>query len=203
MYDVVLIVAPVFGLIALGYGLARFAVLSEDAGKGLAEFVFTVAVPALLFRMMVTAEMAEGASPIALWGSYFGSAAVIWLLAVLATHYLLLTAIAGSRVRSGRCGIELDVPDENACVQHQGVIVQARHARGIVKGRGGVVRQGQRAGARRGVAGGAELLDVQAPGLGLRGQAEHGSTDQDPEGPHVAHSFVGLTSYHPLRGRVI
>ncbi len=89
MYEVVLIVAPVFGLIALGYTLARFAVLSEDAGRGLAEFVYNVAVPALLFRMMVTAQMAEGASPIALWSSYFSSAGVIWLLAVLVTHTLL------------------------------------------------------------------------------------------------------------------
>ncbi|RMF08774.1 MAG: AEC family transporter, partial [Alphaproteobacteria bacterium] len=46
MYDVALIVAPVFGLIALGYVLARFAVLGEEAGSGLAAFVFTVAVPA-------------------------------------------------------------------------------------------------------------------------------------------------------------
>jgi len=89
MYDVVLIVAPVFGLIAVGYGLARFAILGEEAGKGMAEFVFTVAVPALLFRMMVTAEMSEGASPLTLWGSYFGSATLIWILAALATHTLL------------------------------------------------------------------------------------------------------------------
>ncbi len=89
MYDVVLIVAPVFGLIALGYCLARFAILSEDAGKGLAEFVFSVAVPALLFRMMVTAEPVEGAAPFALWVSYFGSAGVIWLVAALATLFIL------------------------------------------------------------------------------------------------------------------
>jgi len=89
MYEVVLIVAPVFGLIALGYCLARYGILSKDAGKGLAEFVYNIAVPALLFRMMVTAQPAEGASPIALWSTYFGSAGVIWLLAVLITHYLL------------------------------------------------------------------------------------------------------------------
>lgn len=89
MYDVVLIVAPVFGLIALGYLLGRFSVLSEEAGRGLAEFVFTAAVPALLFRMMVSAEMGEGASPFALWGSYYLSAAAIWVLAVLATKFLL------------------------------------------------------------------------------------------------------------------
>jgi len=89
MYEVVLIVAPVFGLIALGYGLERFRILGEDAGKGLAEFVYNIAVPALLFRMMVKAQGAQGASPMALWSIYFGSAGIIWLLAILVTHFAL------------------------------------------------------------------------------------------------------------------
>lgn len=89
MYDVILIVAPVFGLILVGYALARFSILSEEAGKGLADFVFTAAVPALLFRMMVTAQPAEEASPFALWGAFYGSAALIWLLATLAARHLL------------------------------------------------------------------------------------------------------------------
>ena len=89
MYDVVLIVAPVFGLIALGFLLARFAVLSDAAGKGLTDFVFTIAVPALLFRMMVTAEPFEGAAPLALWVSYFGGAGLIWVAASLATAIVL------------------------------------------------------------------------------------------------------------------
>jgi len=89
MYDVVLIVAPVFGLILVGYALARFGILSENAGSGLTEFVFTAAVPALLFRMMVTAEAADGASPFALWGAYYLSAAVVWALATLATRFAL------------------------------------------------------------------------------------------------------------------
>jgi len=89
MYDVILIVAPVFGLILLGYALARFDYLSEEAGKDLTEFVFSAAVPALLFRMMVTAEQAEGASPFALWGAYYLAAAMIWVLAALGTRFLL------------------------------------------------------------------------------------------------------------------
>jgi hypothetical protein len=89
MYDVVLIVAPVFGLIALGFLLGRFGVMSDDAGKGLTEFVFSIAVPALLFRMMVTADTGADASPFALWGSYYLSAAFIWILASLATKFIL------------------------------------------------------------------------------------------------------------------
>lgn len=89
MYDVVLIVAPVFGLILVGYALARTGILSESAGSGLAEFVFTAAVPALLFRMMVTAEAAEGASPFALWGAYYFAAAAVWITASFATAFIL------------------------------------------------------------------------------------------------------------------
>jgi malonate transporter len=89
MYDVVLIVAPVFGLILVGYALARFVILSEDAGKGLAEFVFTVAVPALLFRMMVTAQPAEEASPFALWGAYYFAAGAVWIMATLVAKFVL------------------------------------------------------------------------------------------------------------------
>ena len=88
MYDVVAIVAPVFGLIALGYLLVRTGLLGEAAGKGLSEFVFTVAVPALLFRMMATVE-APAVSPFGLWGSYFGATAVVWIAAVLVTRFVL------------------------------------------------------------------------------------------------------------------
>lgn len=102
MYDVVLIVAPVFGLIAVGYLLGRFRYLSEEAGKGLTEFVFSAAVPALLFRMMVTAETGGDASPFALWGSYYFSAAAIWILATLAVKFILKrSARDGSSIAMG------------------------------------------------------------------------------------------------------
>lgn len=89
MQNVFAIVAPVFGLIALGFLLARTNIMSKAAGDGLTEFVFTVAVPALLFRMMITAEPAAGAAPFALLTAYYGALAIIWLLAALATRALL------------------------------------------------------------------------------------------------------------------
>lgn len=104
MYDVILIVAPVFGLIALGFLLARFSVVSAATGAGLSEFVFTVAVPALLFRMMVTAAPAEGASPFALWGAFYGAVAITWGLAILATWLLLRRpARDGAAISMGSC----------------------------------------------------------------------------------------------------
>lgn len=104
MHDVILIVAPVFGLIALGFALARFGILGEEAGSGLSEFVFTVAVPALLFRMMVTAGPAEDASPLAIWGAFYGAVALTWGLAILATRYLLKRgARDGASISMGAC----------------------------------------------------------------------------------------------------
>lgn len=104
MYDVLLIVGPVFGLIALGFVLARFGVVSEEAGRGLSEFVFTVAVPALLFRMMVTAEPVEDASPFALWGAFYGAVAITWGLSILATRYFLKRgARDGASISMGSC----------------------------------------------------------------------------------------------------
>lgn len=89
MYDVVLIVAPVFGLIALGYLLARSGFLSKTAGDGLAEFVFNVATPALLFRIVATAEPATTGQPLVLWTAYYIAVAAIWILATLGTRFLL------------------------------------------------------------------------------------------------------------------
>jgi hypothetical protein len=55
MSDVFTTVAPVFGLIVLGFLAARTRLLSEAARAGLTEFVFTIAVPMLIFRTIVTA----------------------------------------------------------------------------------------------------------------------------------------------------
>jgi len=49
MGGVVEVVAPVFALIALGYGAARFKYVDEAGFKALAMFVFALAAPALLF----------------------------------------------------------------------------------------------------------------------------------------------------------
>ncbi len=81
-------VAPIFGLIALGFLAARFQWLSAAAGKGIAEFTFLVAMPALLFRTIVVSNMGD-AQPGLLLGSYFASVSVIWIAATLATMLIL------------------------------------------------------------------------------------------------------------------
>lgn len=88
MNDVITVVAPVFVLIAIGYVAGRLRWISDIGAKGLAEFTFNLAIPAMLFRKMATAELPD-VTPYALWGAYFGSAVVIWLIATVATVGLL------------------------------------------------------------------------------------------------------------------
>ncbi len=82
---VITAVVPIFGLIGLGLAAARWRWLSESAGKGITEFTFLVALPALLFRTMVTANLGE-TQPLLLLASYFVSVAVIWLVSTLAAY---------------------------------------------------------------------------------------------------------------------
>jgi len=49
MAAIIEVVVPVFILIALGYGAARFRLIGEEGFKALALFVFALAAPALLF----------------------------------------------------------------------------------------------------------------------------------------------------------
>jgi hypothetical protein len=56
MLLVLSVVAPIFGIILIGYGTAIGRWLPEGTAKGLSDFVFTVSMPALLFRTMVTVE---------------------------------------------------------------------------------------------------------------------------------------------------
>jgi malonate transporter len=44
--------APLFVLVGLGYGWVRLSVRAGQAGEGLTRFVFSLALPALLFRLM-------------------------------------------------------------------------------------------------------------------------------------------------------
>ncbi|MBK3660538.1 AEC family transporter [Bradyrhizobium diazoefficiens] len=77
----VLIVAPVFALIAAGYAAVLFRFVSETAHKGISEFAFSIAIPALLFRTIVISEFPD-VSPWRMWGAYYGALALIWIAAL-------------------------------------------------------------------------------------------------------------------------
>lgn len=73
----------VFALIAIGYGATALKLIKPSTGDGLSDFVFTIAVPLLLFRTIATATFDHGA-PWALWAAYFTAVLVTWSSAHLA-----------------------------------------------------------------------------------------------------------------------
>jgi malonate transporter and related proteins len=83
----VLIVAPVFALIAAGYAAVLFRFVSETAHKGISEFAFSIAIPALLFRTIVVSEF-SGVSPWRMWGAYYGALALTWIAALILSALL-------------------------------------------------------------------------------------------------------------------
>ena len=57
MGNVVTVIAPVFGAVALGFALFRRGIFDVNTSDGLAKFVYYVAIPALLFRSLARAEL--------------------------------------------------------------------------------------------------------------------------------------------------
>jgi hypothetical protein len=76
------VVLPVFALLAAGYGARRFGLVGDRTGDGLSDFVFTLAVPCLLFRTLARADLPTVA-PWGYWMSYFIGVVVVWTLAML------------------------------------------------------------------------------------------------------------------------
>lgn len=71
----VTIVLPVFCFIGLGYVIIASRLLTDRAGEAMADFVFTIAIPMLLFRALGTLAMPD-VNPWPFWGAYFGGIGV-------------------------------------------------------------------------------------------------------------------------------
>ena len=52
-------VLPVFGMILIGYALAKARIIDQVAGRGISLFVFNLAIPAFLFQTVATMSAAE------------------------------------------------------------------------------------------------------------------------------------------------
>ena len=88
MLSLLAIVAPVFGLIGIGYLAGRVKLLREETGAGVSDFAFTIGLPAILFRTVANAELAS-VSPFGVLAAFFGAAWSVWLLSAVLTKYLL------------------------------------------------------------------------------------------------------------------
>jgi malonate transporter and related proteins len=86
--SVLSIVLPVFALVAVGYVTARAGWLTEQAQRGVAEFAFNFAMPAMLFQSIAhSGVLAPGSWSVAL--GYFSAAALVWLLTTMSSRLLL------------------------------------------------------------------------------------------------------------------
>lgn len=83
MPDVLAIILPVFGLVGIGFAATKLGLVSVRAGDGLADYVFAIAVPVLIFTMLSESEASLNSSPWGYWISYFAGAAAVWTLAMI------------------------------------------------------------------------------------------------------------------------
>lgn len=83
MIAIISIAAPVFALIAIGYLAAQIRLVGRDTDKGLADYVFAIAVPALIFTTISESEAPLSSSPWGFWITYFSAAAIAWILGML------------------------------------------------------------------------------------------------------------------------
>ena len=82
------IVAPVFGLIGLGFVASLSGHLRERAAEGLSEYVFGLAVPVLNFKTLAEAGLPEEGQPWGYWIAYFTGAFVVFGMAMQAARRL-------------------------------------------------------------------------------------------------------------------
>lgn len=82
MATIVTILLPVFGLILAGFVAARLRLVAGEGIRGLAAFVYYLAIPALLFRS-TAAGLPEAGGEVALVFAYFIATLGIFALAML------------------------------------------------------------------------------------------------------------------------
>ena len=87
MDQIVTIVLPVFGLIGIGYAISWLKLLPEGSDRALADFCFVVALPLLIFRILVTADF-TGGSPLFVWLAYYAGFATVWVLGTFTVRQL-------------------------------------------------------------------------------------------------------------------
>ncbi len=103
MNAIITTVLPVFGLIVVGYVLAKANIIDAVAGRGITLFVFNVAIPALLFRTVATMAPQDGA-PWALWFAFFGGLALAWIAAAVASKFISSLKMSGGAAASMATG---------------------------------------------------------------------------------------------------
>lgn len=82
MTNLLPIILPTFGLIALGFLAGKLNLLGDRAGDGLSDYVFLIAIPSLIFRTLAGGGDLHD-NPWSYWIAYFGGVAVVWAVAMV------------------------------------------------------------------------------------------------------------------------
>lgn len=80
------IIAPIFGIVLIGWLAARLRAFDEAATRGLSLFAFNVAIPVMLVRTLTRAEL----PPEPEWGlvvTYFTGAGIVFALGLVAARW--------------------------------------------------------------------------------------------------------------------
>ncbi|MEM8794950.1 MAG: AEC family transporter [Pseudomonadota bacterium] len=82
MLQIIEIIIPICALVVLGFLARRFGLVKANADDVIGDFVFKIAIPILLFRLLATASL-DDVDPWPIWITYFASVALVWLLAAV------------------------------------------------------------------------------------------------------------------------
>ena len=100
MQTVLNIITPIFGIVALGFVLARAGVFGAAASEALTRFMFYVAVPAMLFRTLATTTL-PASVPWAYIAAFYGASFVTFALGIAFARW----GLGWSRRDQGIAGI--------------------------------------------------------------------------------------------------
>lgn len=87
MVEIFTIIAPVFAIMFLGYGLGKTSLFPDKSSDILITFVWYVAIPALMFRAIASADLPT-ASELLLVVAYYGSLLLLYAIALLVSKLL-------------------------------------------------------------------------------------------------------------------
>lgn len=103
MDAVVGIVLPVFGLVALGYGASWIGWFPERANDGLTSYVFTFAIPVLLFRTLATTTLPADL-PLGFLGSYYLGLMAVFVAGMLVARLAFAQELGGQTISGTAAG---------------------------------------------------------------------------------------------------
>ena len=81
------VIVPIFGIVALGYVLTKKGIFSTASGQGLTQFMFYIAIPAMLFQSVSSTQLPDRV-PWAYWLAFYAPSFLVFGSAMLSAGRL-------------------------------------------------------------------------------------------------------------------